>query len=132
MSGTDRPTSDPQAPQRAPRVLVVEDDPSTADALRRLLGLHGYEVLVAGTVRAALAQLAQRPAYILLDLMLPDGDGARVLEAVRQSALDARVLVITGVGDADRLDRVRRLEPEAMLRKPVDFTQILEKLAKVA
>jgi len=64
--------------------------------------------------------------------MLPDGDGARVLEAVRKSRLASRVVVLTGVGDADHLDRVRGLNPEALLNKPVDFKQILEKLAKVA
>jgi DNA-binding response OmpR family regulator len=114
------------------RVLVVEDDVPTADALRRLLSLYGYEVLLAETVREALRQLAARPDHILLDLMLPDGDGARVLEAVRQSRLASRVVVITGVGDPDHLARVRGLKPEALLRKPVDFTEILEKLSKVA
>lgn len=129
MSGTRAPSNLGQSP---PRVLVVEDDPSTADALRRLLQLHGYDVLLAETVRDALAHLAQHPQHILLDLMLPDGDGARVLEAVRRSGMSSRVLVITGVGDGDHLDRVRLLKPEALLRKPVDFVQILEKLSKVA
>jgi DNA-binding response OmpR family regulator len=114
------------------RVLVVEDDPSTADALRRLLRLYGYEVLLAESVREAHQQLATRPDHSLLDLMLPDGDGARVLEAVRQARLACRVVVITGVGDPDHLARVRGLNPEALLNKPVDFTQILEKLSRVA
>ena len=130
MSGTPAPsTTQGQSP---PRVLVVEDDPSTAAALRRLLELHGYDVVLAETVRDALAGLARRPQHILLDLMLPDGDGARVLEAVRRSGMNSRVLVITGVGDAEHLDRVKSLKPEAMLKKPVDFGQILEKLSKVA
>jgi len=126
-SGTPSPAARTPA-----RVLVVEDDASTADALCRLLKIYGYDVLLADTVQAALDQLARHPDHILLDLMLPDGDGARVLEAVRKSRLASRVVVLTGVGDADHLDRVRGLNPEALLNKPVDFKQILEKLAKVA
>ena len=111
-----------------PRVLVVEDDSSTADALRRLLQYHAYEVLLSDTVAGALAHLDARPQYVLLDLMLPDGDGARVLEAIRDRRLDCRVLIITGVGDAERLERVRALGPDALLKKPLEFMQILEKL----
>jgi hypothetical protein len=56
----------------------------------------------------------------------------RVLEAVREKGLPSRVVVITGVGDADHLARVHLLKPSAMLKKPVDFSQILEKLPDVA
>ena len=49
-------------------------------------------------------------------------------EAVRRTGLNSRVVVITGAGDFGRLDRVRDLKPAAMLKKPVDFGEILEKL----
>ncbi|OIJ64221.1 response regulator transcription factor [Streptomyces mangrovisoli] len=57
-------------------VLVVEDEPSIADVLAIALRFHRFEVMTAGTVRAALA-LAEgtRPDVALLDVMLPDGDG---------------------------------------------------------
>lgn len=114
------------------RVMVVEDDAPTTHALDLLLRHHGYEVAMATTVKEALALLPTHPDYILLDLMLPDGDGMKVLEAVRESGLRSRVVVITGVGDQDHLARVHLLNPSAMLKKPVDFSQILEKLPAVA
>lgn len=57
-------------------VLVVEDEPSIADVLAIALRYHRFEVMIAGSVREALA-LAERtrPDAALLDVMLPDGDG---------------------------------------------------------
>jgi DNA-binding NtrC family response regulator len=116
------------------RVLVVEDDASTSHALVLLLRHHGYDVTLAATVRDAMRHIAAAPGpeFILLDLMLPDGDGGRILEAVRAAGMDTRVVVVTGVGDTDRLAQVNRLGPAALLKKPVDFSQILENLSRVA
>jgi len=120
------------ASDRPPRVLVVEDDSATTHALELLLRHQGYDVLMASSVEEALGHVASEPEVVLLDLMLPDGDGMRVLEAVRERGLKSRVVVITGVGNADHLDRVHLLKPDALLKKPVDFFQILEKLLPAA
>ena len=124
-----RGNSSPASPLR---VLVVEDDSATTHALELLLRHQGHEVLMASNVDEALRHVASEPDVILLDLMLPDGDGMHVLEAVRERGLKSRVVVITGVGDADHLDRVHLLKPDALLKKPVDFFQILEKLLPAA
>jgi DNA-binding response OmpR family regulator len=129
MNRTGVPTS---AGKGRARVLVVEDDAPTSDALVRLLRHYGFDVLLAATVQEAMRHLSARPDHILLDLMLPDGDGTRVLEAVRQAGMHSHVIVITGVSDPEYLDRVSGFKPAALLKKPVDFRQILEKLAKVA
>ena len=116
-------------PSRAVRVLLVEDDLPTVHALEMLLRHHGFDVIVAPTVDAALQSLvADEPDAVLLDLMLPDGDGVRILQAIRDRRLPTRVAVLTGVGDGERLDHVRALGPDALLQKPVDFVQILEHL----
>lgn len=117
----------PPGPSRV-RVLVVEDDPPTSHALRMLLRHYKYDVTVAATVAAALSSLAEKPDVVLLDLMLPDGDGVTVLQAIRDQNLHAQVTVVTGVGDPQRIDHVRRLKPNVMLQKPVDFLQILNAL----
>ncbi|MET8828354.1 response regulator transcription factor [Streptomyces sp. NPDC004610] len=57
-------------------VLVVEDEESIADVLAIALRFHGFEVMIAGTVRESLALSERvRPDVALLDVMLPDGDG---------------------------------------------------------
>ena len=110
----------------------MEDEPAARHALTLPLRHYDYEVLTAGTVAEGLQLAKSEPDFILLDLMLPDGDGMTVLEGVRQRGLRSRVAVLTGVGDPDHLDRVNLLRPAALLKKPVDFSQILRELPSVA
>jgi DNA-binding response OmpR family regulator len=122
------------SPAASVRVLVVEDDQPTGHALRLLLRHHRYDVVTVNTVAHALEELSRGPApdAVLLDLMLPDGDGLRVLEAIRSRGLRSQVTVVTGVGDAERLDHALKLQPKAVLQKPVEFPQILKQLPPVA
>ncbi len=60
--------------------------------------------------------------------MLPDGNGLTVLEAIRRQNLQARVTVVTGVGDPEHIARARGLKADIVLQKPVDFLQILSGL----
>jgi CheY-like chemotaxis protein len=69
----------------APLVLVVEDDPASREILQRTLEKEGWAVATAENGRVALQRVAlQRPALILLDLMMPEMDGFEVVEALRQ------------------------------------------------
>ena len=81
--------SDPS--DRGKRVLVVEDDPASRRALVSLLRLNGFEALFAVNVAEAMALIDTAPACVLLDLMLPDGTGAIVLQHVRKQCLPTRV-----------------------------------------
>ena len=64
----------------APLVLLVEDDPSLGQLLTEELEADGYAVVGAATVQDARKALKeQRPALIVSDLRLPDGDGDHVL-----------------------------------------------------
>ncbi len=107
------------------RMLVVEDDRVTRNALQRLFERRGWDVLVAATVAEGLAQLDPPPDCLILDLMLPDGDGAEVLRTVRAQGLPTKVAVCTGTGDADRLAEVASMNPEALLRKPVALADVV-------
>jgi DNA-binding response OmpR family regulator len=111
--------------RQRPRVLVVEDDPATSQAMRLLLQHHGYDVQVCGTVAESMNYLGSNPDFVLLDLMLPDGDGADVLEHIRENDLRPEVVVVTGVSEPAWHKRVERLHPKQVLRKPVNVSQIL-------
>src|SRR3954452_10063247 len=83
-----------------PHVLVVEDDPSVRGLLQTLLTAEGYDVAVASDGLAGLVKASsRRPALILLDLMMPDLGGIRVLEELRgdPSLADVPVVVVTGM-----------------------------------
>lgn len=105
----------------AHRLLIVEDDPASQDAYRQFYTRSGWAVTVAGTVEEALASLDTdpEPCCLILDLHLPDGDGAEVLRRVRARGLKTRVAICTGSVDLGRLKAAAELRPDAMLPKPV-------------
>jgi DNA-binding response OmpR family regulator len=110
---------DPETMTR--RVLVVEDDRVSRKALRRLFAARGWDVAEASTLSEGFQALDPPPNCIVLDLMLPDGDGADLLRHVRASGLPSRVVVATGVEDLVRLETVNGLRPDSLVRKPIDF-----------
>ena len=85
----------------------------------------------AANVADALSALAQKPDWILLDIMLPDGDGTAVLARVVQDQLSSKVCVITGCGP-DKLAEVRALGPHVVLTKPLNVTQLFAVLSAPA
>lgn len=110
------------------RLLLVEDEANTRRALSMILQKQGWDVSTAGTVAEGIRMLAMRPDHVIVDLMLPDGDGARLLEYANASNFHPHVTVTTGVGDSEHLARVRRLGAEAVLTKPVNVPELLKQL----
>jgi CheY-like chemotaxis protein len=117
----------------APHVLVVEDDPSVRGLLQTLLIAEGYDVAVASDGLAGLVQASsRRPALILLDLMMPDLGGTRVLEELRgdPSLADIPVVVVTGKVDAiPRLQEV--LGVDSVFAKPFGVANLLWRVADI-
>ena len=107
---------------------MVEDDPGSRTALRYVLNHAGHEVEVAETLAEAMRAItAGGPPHdlVVLDLMLPDGDGAAVLQSLRAAGAATTVVVTTGVMDAQWLDRVRALGPSALLQKPIRLQELM-------
>lgn len=102
------------------RLLLVEDHSPTRTAMRRILAMRGWEVVEAGTIAEGLAGLDPPPRCLVLDLMLPDGDGETILRKVRMEEMPTRVVVNTGTNDPARLTEVSYLRPDALLQKPID------------
>ena len=106
---------------------MVEDDRAARKAIRFILKTSGFSVTEAGTVAEAMGALAQRPDWVLLDLMLPDGCGTEVLRKLRAEGPPSRVCVITGCGP-QKLEEVRVLRPDLILKKPLDVEGLLAAL----
>jgi DNA-binding response OmpR family regulator len=112
--------------KRSRTVLIVEDTKSVWMAFQRLFALAGWSTLIAPTVADAIALLgASTPDAVFLDLMLPDGGGVEVLREVRRRELPCRVVVVSGVGEGERLDEARAAGADAVLNKPAMFDDIL-------
>jgi DNA-binding response OmpR family regulator len=86
-------------------VIVVDDDPTVSDVVRRYLERAGFEVTMAADGPAALAAVgARRPDLVVLDLMLPGIDGLEVCRRLREQDADLPVIMLTALGEeSDRL-----------------------------
>jgi len=115
------------------RVLVVEDDPSVRGLLETLLSTEGYDVSTASDGLAGLVEAAAcRPALILLDLVMPDLGGTRVLEALRgdPALADTPVIVVTGQVDAVP-DMRDLLGEEFVFVKPFAVAELLHRVEEL-
>src|SRR4051812_34634298 len=87
------------------QVLVVDDDPTVSDVVRRYLERAGFGVTLAADGPAALAAVAaNRPDLVVLDLMLPGLDGLEVCRRLRAADPALPVVMLTALGEeADRV-----------------------------
>ena len=94
----------------APRVLVVDDEPDIVALVVYHLARAGYRVSSAATGPDAVAVAKrERPALVVLDLMLPGMSGFEVLEAIRADAATQDVAVLLLTARKDEPDRIRGL-----------------------
>ncbi|WP_051807346.1 winged helix-turn-helix transcriptional regulator [Streptomyces sp. NRRL F-2664] len=122
----------PPAPgRRKARVLLIEDDPGVRAALAKRLSEHHYTVLHEASGSAGLRTAnKQRPDLILLDLGLPDIDGAQVLTRLR-TVSDVPVIVVTARDDVGALLQGWSQGADDYLVKPVRVAELLARMDRV-
>ncbi len=114
-----------------PHILIVEDNALVVGALRLLLEESGYRVSSAGGVRAALDAIRrERPALVLLDLGLRDGDGLSVLTEQREHGESLPVTVaVTGHDEPATRERCLRAGCRDVLVKPIRAMELPRQIA---
>jgi two-component system, cell cycle sensor histidine kinase and response regulator CckA len=109
------------------RVLIIDDEQLVRVYARRVLSQYGFTVEEAADGSSGIEAIQRvRPDVVLLDMMLPDLDGAEIVKRLRALSIDVPVVLWSGDLDAAR---ERGLNPEmvqAMLQKPFDRVQLLE------
>jgi DNA-binding response OmpR family regulator len=111
-------------------VLVVEDDDRVAGALCDLLGRHGFATARAAGVTQALAQLDPAVDIVLLDLMLPDGDGFDLCARIR-AAHDVPIVMTTARSDIKWRVHGLHLGADDYLVKPYDARELIARMLAI-
>jgi two-component system, OmpR family, phosphate regulon response regulator OmpR len=113
------------------RILLIEDDSRLAGMVQEYLGKAGYHVIHAENGARGLALHAREAVdVVILDLMLPDGDGLDICRQIRARS-DSPILMLTARGDP--MDRVVGLEMGAddYLPKPFEPRELLARLRAI-
>ncbi len=118
------------------RVLVTDDEAIVRAQLRRSLELRGYTVVEAADGRAALAILAPATEagdavdVVILDMTMPDLDGAEVLRRLRATGSRVPVVISSGYLDIAVERRLPRGEFQAFLAKPYSTTELVSAIER--
>jgi len=115
------------------RVLIVEDDDVVARAMAQHLDAAGFDPLVVGRGELGLARLRyERPDVCVLDLMLPELDGWRLIETARAEGIGTPIVVVSARGTEH--DRVHALEIGAddYLVKPFSMKELVARVGAAA
>jgi two-component system response regulator MprA len=117
--------------QHRPLVLVVDDDARSATLLARLLRADGYEAEVTNDGAAALARLTRNPVphAVVTDFHLPHADGLAVGRYARSRRPAVALFVVTGYPNSLTNAADPRDQPLHVLTKPLDYSDLLRRLA---
>jgi two-component system, OmpR family, response regulator RegX3 len=113
------------------RILLIEDEESISEPLERALGREGFDVAVASTAAEGRERFrAARPDLVLLDVMLPDGDGRDILREIRDTS---RTPVVMLTARGEELERVLGLELGAddYVTKPFSSAELAARVRAV-
>jgi two-component system, OmpR family, response regulator RegX3 len=119
------------APVTKRTILLIEDEAAISEPLAAALGREGFEPLVAGTAAAGLELFESRsPDLVLLDVMLPDGDGRDLLRRIRETS---RTPVVMLTARGEEMDRVLGLELGAddYVTKPFSAAELAARIRAV-
>jgi PAS domain S-box-containing protein len=106
------------------RILVVEDERDAAEALAEILRSRGHDVLVAGSLAAAVAHASDPLDVVVSDIALPDGSGLELLTRLGKDRT-MRGIALSGFGTPADVRRSIEAGFERHLTKPVDIDALL-------
>ncbi|MBX7145883.1 MAG: response regulator transcription factor [Alphaproteobacteria bacterium] len=111
------------------RVLLVEDDPSTAQTIQLMLQAESFVVDTAGLGEDGL-EIGKIYDYdlILLDLMLPDMDGYEVLKRLRAAKINTPILILSGLSELDSKIKGLGFGADDYLTKPFDKRELIARI----
>ena len=115
------------------RILLIEDEPETADQISKSLTANGYQVDLApdgeeGMRRGSMGAYA----VMVIDRMLPAKDGLSIIRALRAGGISTPALIISALGEIDEKVRGLRSGGDDYLVKPFAFAELLARVEALA
>ena len=114
------------------RILLVEDDPTTAQSIEMMLKSEGMVVDTTDLGEDGL-EIGKLYDYdlIVLDLMLPDMDGSEVLRRLRDSRVETPVLILSGLTEPEKKVKGLGIGADDYLTKPFDKAELLARIQAI-
>jgi len=110
-------------------LMLLDDDQALRTRLGRALESRGFEVTTVGSVSEATEALkTTQPAFAVLDMRLEDGNGLKVVEAIRDRRADSRIVMLTGYGAIATAVAAVKAGAVDYLSKPADADDVVKAL----
>ena len=115
-----------------PKVLVVDDAAFVRMRESKLLQEHGFEVIQASTGLEAIDRYKEsKPDAVLLDITMPDMDGLTALQEIKKLDPNAKVAMVTAVGQESNVMEALKNGAKDFIVKPYDPDRLLAALKKL-
>jgi response regulator RpfG family c-di-GMP phosphodiesterase len=117
----------------APTILCIDDDPDVSGAIERRLNRYDVRLIRAYHGMHGYAEaLRHKPDVNVMDLRMPSGDGATILECLRRNQQTAGipVIVLTGMHDRHLRHKLLNLGANRFLRKPIHLDELTHELGQ--
>ncbi|MEI6135592.1 MAG: response regulator, partial [Desulfomonile sp.] len=115
-------------------ILLVDDEPGFLELAGRTLNRSNYRVIKASNGKEALNLYEKHRAEIrlvIMDLLMPEMDGRRCLEALRKVDPNVRVLIASGALNSEIEADLKEIGAKGLIAKPFDMPQLLEKIREI-
>ncbi|MCK9419384.1 MAG: diguanylate cyclase [Nitrospirae bacterium] len=118
--------------EEKPRIIIVDDDESLLDVLKRYLAMQGHDCEVFSSAKAALDHLAEKPCDILLtDIVMQGMKGLQLTKQVKLSWPNTNVIVMTGFIDDYSYDQAIDAGASDFIKKPFSVHEIMLRIKHV-
>ncbi|MZP29953.1 response regulator [Heliobacterium undosum] len=115
------------------KILLVDDSPLIHNLLRKTLVKHGHEVIGDAMNGKEGVELYRKlsPDLVFMDITMPVMDGIEAARAIKAESPEARIIMLSAMGDEEIISQAKELGVDIFLQKPFDDYKIISAIAKV-
>jgi len=115
------------------RVMIADDSDAIRKLLKDLVSLGEHELV--GEARDGAEAVEKfntvKPDLLLLDLTMPEKDGLTVLKEIKETNPDAKIIVLSGDGNKEMINKCLESGAVSFIPKPFDFDQVIKTLEEI-